>query len=291
MTYRVDVCEVPPQALLRLPRAIRSDRPGEDIAAGMHELSSTVTRAGLTASGPPTITYSESDWPGAATVVDFGVPVEPAPALSMQSGAEVVVHPAMLVARACHRGGYDGLGGAYQNISEWTHRNGYRVVGPPTEAYLVGPDEVNDPNLLVTEIRVPVGPAPVLVADLRTDFDSCLRTTREVLERNEFTIIAEIDLRAAMPEVPVVQSTRETILEICRPAAIARVLAANEYVTSMIPHPVAVREHPGGVAVEAADPTIWAQALDTRELTRAATEIRHRLLTVLSELALATSNL
>ncbi|MEV5646695.1 GyrI-like domain-containing protein [Nocardia sp. NPDC052254] len=289
MTYRVDVCEVPPQALLRLPRAVRADRPGEDIAAGMQELTSTVTRSGLTASGPPTITYSESDRPGGATVVDFGVPIEPASDLSMRSGAEVVVCPANLVARACHRGGYEGLGAAYRSIAEFIRRNGYRVVGPPTEAYLIGPDEVNDPSLLVTEIRVPIGPVPVLVADLRTDFDTALRVTREALRHNGFTIIAEVDPSTALPGVRQLRTIRHTILEICRPSSLAQVLADDDDASAMIPTPVVVREHPGRVAVAAADPSIWAQALDHRGLILAAAEIRRHLVTALSEIDTVTT--
>ena len=289
MTYRVDVCEVPPQALLRLPRAVGADRPGEDIAAGMQELTAAVARAGLTASGPPTITYSAADDPGAATVVDFGVPVEPASALSMQSGAEVVVRPAILVARACHRGSYRGLGGAYRSLAQWTNRNGYRAVGPPTEVYLIGPDEVTDPRLLITEIRLPVAPAPVLVAHVRADFDTVAARTRQVLQRNGFVVLAEMDPVAMLRDAHGPRPPRRVIFEICRPKAAVRAWAADEYAGVMVAHPVVVRERPGVIAVEAADPRIWAQALGDRDLGTIAVDIREHLIAVIAELAPITT--
>ncbi|WP_227981352.1 GyrI-like domain-containing protein [Nocardia spumae] len=289
MRYQVDVCEVPPQALLRLPRAVRADRPGEDVAAGMQELATAVTRAGLTASGPPTITYAETDRPGAATIVDFGVPVEPAPALSMQSGAEVVVRAGFLVARACHRGSYRGLGDAYRSLAEWTNHNGYRAAGPPTEVYLIGPDEVSDPRLLVTEIRLPVAPIPVLVAEAGKDFATALRRAREALRHNGFTILSEIDPLAALPDGRAPHPARHTVLEICRPSALVQAYDTDDCAGVMIPHPVVVRERPAGIVVAAADPTVWAQALADQELSPIAAEVRHHLVAAVAELAAATT--
>lgn len=274
MTYRVDVCEVPAQALLRLPRAISPDRPGADIAAGMQDLSEAVGRAGLTACGPPTITYREVGEPGTATVVEFGIPVEPAPALSLQSGAEVVVRPGILVARACHRGSYRGLGAAYRTLAQWASRNRYRAAGPATEVYLIGPDEVSDPRQLMTEIRLPVAPVPVLIARARTSFDTALHRVRDILRYRGFEILAEFG-----PHTP----SRWTILEVCLPDALARACDADECAAVMIPHRIVVRERTGHVTVEAADPAIWAQALGNPELIAVAAGIRRRLVAVVDE--------
>ncbi|MDN2500318.1 hypothetical protein FHY52_27065 [Nocardia nova] len=285
MDYRVDVCEVPPQALLRLPRAIRADRPGEDITAGMRELFATVTRCGLTASGPTAITYTDTERSAIATSVDFRVPVEPAAELSPASGAEVVVTSGTTVARACHRGSYHDLGAAYRSLAEWVDRNAYRITGPPTEVYLIGPDEVSDPRQLVTEIRLPVAPAPTIVTRVLADFDTALDRTRNALRSNGFTILAEMDLNTARYDGRTRRLAHHTILEICRRNLLAAELAGEDQADMIVPHPVVVRERCDTVVVEALDPTIWARALGDEELLALAADSRRHLITAIDALA------
>ncbi|MBF4998235.1 GyrI-like domain-containing protein [Nocardia sp. BSTN01] len=285
MDYRVDVCEVPPQALLRLPRAIRTDRPGEDITAGMRELFATVARSGLTASGPTAITYTDTERSTVATSVDFRVPVEPAAELSLASGAEVLVTPGTTVARACHHGGYRDLGAAYRSLAEWVDRNAYRVVGPPTEVYLVGPDEVSDPRQLVTEIRLPVAPSPTIVTRVLSDFDTALNRTRNALRSNGFTILAEVDLNTARYDGRTRRLAHHTILEVCRRNLLVAELADDDRADMIVPHPVVVRERCETVVVEAVDPTIWARALDDEELLLLAADSRRHLIAAIDDLA------
>lgn len=287
MDYRVDVCEVPPQALLRLPRAIRADRPGEDITAGMRELFATVTRCGLTASGPTAITYTDTERSAIATSVDFRVPVEPAAELSPASGAEVVVTPGTTVARACHRGSYHDLGAAYRSLAEWVDRNAYRITGPPTEVYLVGPDEVSDPRQLVTEIRLPVAPAPTIVTRVLADYDTALYRTRHALRSNGFTILAEVDLNTARYDGRTRRPAHHhhTILEVCRRNLLAAELAGDDRPDMFVPHPVVVRGRRETVVVEAVDPTIWARALGDDELVALAADSRRHLIAAIDELA------
>ncbi|MCC3313082.1 GyrI-like domain-containing protein [Nocardia africana] len=285
MDYRVDVCEVPPQALLRLPRAIRADRPGEDITAGMRELFATVARSGLTASGPTAITYTDTDGSSIVTSVDFRVPVEPAAELSLASGAEVLVTPGTTVARACHHGGYRDLGAVYRSLAEWVDRNAYRITGPPTEVYLVGPDEVSDPRQLVTEIRLPVAPAPTIVTRVLSDFDTALARTRNTLRANGFTILAEVDLNTARYDGRTRRPAHHTILEVCRRNLLAAELAGDDRADMLVPHPVVVRERHETVVVEALDPTIWARALGDEELLALAADSRRHLITAIDDLA------
>ncbi len=285
MDYRVDVCEVPPQALLRLPRAIRTDRPGEDITAGMRELFATVARSGLTASGPTAITYTDTERSAVATSVDFRVPVEPAAELSLASGAEVLVTPGTTVARACHHGGYRGLGAAYRSLAEWVDRNAYRIIGPPTEVYLVGPDEVSDPRQLVTEIRLPVAPSPTIVTRVLSDFDTALNRTRNALRSNGFTILAEVDLNSARYDGRTRRLAHHTILEVCRRNLLVAELADDDRADMIVPHPVVVRERRETVVVEAVDPAIWARALGDEELLTLAADSRRHLIAAIDDLA------
>ncbi|PSR69670.1 hypothetical protein C8258_00825 [Nocardia sp. MDA0666] len=285
MDYRVDVCEVPPQALLRLPRAIRTDRPGEDITAGMRELFATVARSGLTASGPTAITYTDTERSAVATSVDFRVPVEPAAELSLASGAEVLVTPGTTVARACHHGGYRDLGAAYRSLAEWVDRNAYRIIGPPTEVYLVGPDEVSDPRQLVTEIRLPVAPSPTIVTRVFSDFETALDRTRNALRSNGFAILAEVDLNTARYDGRTRRLAHHTILEVCRRNLLVAELADDDRADMIVPHPVVVRERCETVVVEAVDPAIWARALGDEELLALAADSRRHLIAAIDDLA------
>ncbi|WP_094025057.1 GyrI-like domain-containing protein [Nocardia cerradoensis] len=285
MDYRVDVCEVPPQALLRLPRAIRTDRPGADITAGMRELFATVARSGLTASGPTAITYTDTERSAVATSVDFRVPVEPAAELSLASGAEVLVTPGTTVARACHHGGYRDLGAAYRSLAEWVDRNAYRIIGPPTEVYLVGPDEVSDPRQLVTEVRLPVAPSPTIVTRVLADSGTALDRTRNALRSNGFTILAEVDLNTARYDGRTRRLAHHTILEVCRRNLLVAELADDDGADMIVPHPVVVRERCETVVVEAVDPAIWARALGNEELLTLAADSRRHLIAAIDDLA------
>ncbi len=58
-------------------------------------------------------------------------------------------------ASTTHKGPYEKLGGAYQALTAWVEKNGYRISGPPEELYLNSPEQV-PPAELLTEIRFPV---------------------------------------------------------------------------------------------------------------------------------------
>ncbi|MGK8524969.1 hypothetical protein ACRS6B_27065 [Nocardia asteroides] len=96
--------ESAPEVVLRVPREIRPNPHllGRGHREGMREVTRIVQRAGLTASGVPTITFRQDLPVGEAIVVEFGVPVESAPNLGPSSGAQVVLMPGTLVARTCH---------------------------------------------------------------------------------------------------------------------------------------------------------------------------------------------
>jgi uncharacterized protein (DUF302 family)/effector-binding domain-containing protein len=280
MDYRVSVCDAVPQAVLRLPREIRSNRLGEDVAAGMRELMATVQRAGLTASGPPTITFPEQSFADEVAVVDFGLPVEPAPTLSLRSGAEVIVLPRTLIARTAHRGGYAGLGDAYLALQEWMHDAGYRPVGPPTEAYLVGPDEVTDPHRLITEIRIPVAPAPAIAVHVGAPFAETLERTREALRQQGFGVLTEIDMQATLAARLGAEMEQYVVLGACHPPLAQRALGADRQAGLLLPCNVVVRAVDDGTLVEAVDPGLLVRgtgqdalqpiAEDTRRLLTAA---------------------
>jgi|GEM_PF-1593894 len=284
MSYRVDVCEVVPQAILRIPREIRPDRLGEDIASGMRELAAVAQRAGLTASGAPTLTYQQQLPPNETAVGDFGVPVEPGTTLGPASGAEVVVLPGTQVARTCHRGSYDSLGSAYLALHEWIHESGYRPIGPPTEAYLIGPDEVTDARRLITEIRVPVTPPPSISVQLDAPIADAVQRTREALQQQGFDVLTEIDIQADLREKIGEHLDGYVILSTYNPRLAYRTLQADPEAGLLLSCPVVVRATADGTIVEVADPTILVQATTQSALRTIAQESRRLLGTVLDNL-------
>ncbi|WP_051406946.1 GyrI-like domain-containing protein [Nocardia sp. CNY236] len=260
MEYRVVLVESAPETVLRVPREIRPNPYllGEDVAEGMRELTRIAQRAGLTASGAPTITFTHELPADESIAVDFGVPVEPAPNLGPSYGAQVVVMPGTLVARTCHHGSYRDLGAAYLALQDWMREAGYRPIGPPTEAYLIGPDEVTDPRRLLTEIRLPVARAPTIAVHLASPFDDVVERTRKALRQQGLSVIAEIDIRAMLRENIGEHIENYVMLSVCDPRSVHQALLADRH-AGLQPYGVVVRSVDTGTLVEATDPEAQAR--------------------------------
>ncbi|MET9289260.1 DUF302 domain-containing protein [Nocardia beijingensis] len=286
MEYQIALVESAPETVLRMARGLRADPGllGEDIAEGMREVTRIVRRAGLVASGAPTITFRDDPPGGDAVPVEFGVAVEPAPNLGPGSGAQVVVLPGTLVARTCHRGSYRDLGAAYQALREWLRDSGYRPIGPPTEAYLVGPDEVTDPRRLLTEIRLPVAPVATVAVHLDAPFDETVRRTRDALRAAELVVLAEVDLRATLREQIGEQIENYMLLSVCHPRLTHRALLADRHAGAMFSCGVVVRSTGAGTQVEVADPELLVCVTAAPGLRSDAGELRRQLTAALATL-------
>ncbi|MVU78306.1 DUF302 domain-containing protein [Nocardia sp. ET3-3] len=284
MEYRVNVCETAPQAVLRIPLEIRPDLLSDGIVSGMDRLAEVAEKAGLVASGAPTITFHRELPSEESIVVDFGLPIEAAPALGPSSGAELVIQPQSLVARTCHRGSYAEIDAGYRALREWLRQEGYRPIGPPTEAYLIGPDEVSDPRLLITEIRIPVAPAPSIAVHLDTGFDEAVEATRNALREHGFGVVTEFDLQAALRERAGEHIEEYVILGACNPQLAGRALDADREAGLLLPCNVVVRADETGVVVEAADPDLLVHVMARPELAPVAAEARRMLAAALSDL-------
>ncbi|RDI68268.1 DUF302 domain-containing protein [Nocardia pseudobrasiliensis] len=290
MNYRVDVCEAVPQAILRVPRQIRTDRLGEDLSSGMRALGAAVRRAGLTASGSPAICYRDEPATDDAILVDFEIPVEPGTMLGPASGAEVTIAPAALVARTCHRGGYGGLPSAYLALEQWMRESGYRPIGRATEVYLVGPDEVTDPGRLITEVRIPVTPPLALAVELTDPFDEVVRSTREALSDQGFGILTEMDVQAILREKLGEDIDRYLILGVCNPGLAARALRADPRAGLLLPCNVVIRATRPTTMVETADPRVLPQVIQQPDLAEIAEQAHRLLLAALDRLRSAGSD-
>ncbi|MRH87612.1 DUF302 domain-containing protein [Nocardia sp. SYP-A9097] len=284
MEYRVTLCETAPQTVVRVPLEIRPDLLTEGIVNGMRRLEEAAAQAGLTASGAPTITFHRELPADDSITVDFGLPIEAAPALGPSSGAQLVIQPSVLVARTSHRGGYDGIDAAYRALREWLSEAACRPIGPPTEAYLIGPDEVSDPRQLITEIRIPVAPSPAIAVHLTMNWPDAVALTRNALQRAGFRVLTETDMQAVLREQVGEHIEEYLILGVCHPRLAAQGLDADRQAGLLLPCNVVLRADETGIVVEAADPSIMVRATSQRELESVADETHHLLVSALGSL-------
>lgn len=156
MSYPISVVEIPSATAMHAHRIVHADRISNDVAAGMGDLFGQVAAAGLKPVGPPAITYLGDFRPGGELEAEFSVPVDEQELDVKSAGAQVKTDPASTVAQTLHRGNYETIEGAYSALTDWIANSPYSAGGPPTEVYLVGPDQVSDPDALVTEIRIPL---------------------------------------------------------------------------------------------------------------------------------------
>lgn len=288
MEYQVALVESAPEAVLRVPREVRPNLLGQDIAEGMREVTRIVQRAGLTASGAPTITFHDDMPADEAIAVEFGIPVEPAPNLGPSSGAQVVVMAGTLVARTCHRGSYHDLGAAYQALRQWMHEGGYRPIGPPTEAYLIGPDEVTDPRRLLTEIRVPVTPATTIAVHLDAPFGIAVERTKEALQHHGLMVTAEVDIQATLKANGGRDIEDYLVVDVCDPSLAYRALLTDRQAGLVMSSRIVVRAIESGTAIEVIDPDVLMGILGRVGLRSVADELRQRLTVALDSLRDAT---
>jgi effector-binding domain-containing protein len=63
--------------------------------------------------------------------------------------------PGMEMACAVHNGSYNTMNPAYTAIAKWIEANGYKIIGPSREVYIVGGNNQEDESY-VTEVQFPV---------------------------------------------------------------------------------------------------------------------------------------
>jgi DNA-binding transcriptional MerR regulator len=93
--------------------------------------------------------------------VEAFLPVVDAPLLSPRArsaGVQVGELPATEVAVLAHVGSYDHIDETYRRLGAWVAANAEPADLPVRERYLVGPDEVDDPDGYRTEISWPIHP-------------------------------------------------------------------------------------------------------------------------------------
>ncbi|MDQ1136612.1 DNA-binding transcriptional MerR regulator [Microbacterium sp. SORGH_AS 1204] len=77
--------------------------------------------------------------------------------LGRGNGFSVADLPPQRVAWTTHRGPYEGIESALEEVGRWIAHRGLRRVGPPFNLYVVGPGRQLDPSKWMTEVNIPIG--------------------------------------------------------------------------------------------------------------------------------------
>ncbi len=120
---------------------------------------------------------------------------------------------------------------------------------------------------------------------LALGFEEALRHVTEVLAREGFGIITEIDVTATLKNKINVMFRPYRILGACNPALAYEALRLEDKVGTMLPCNVIVQElAPGHVEVAAVDPVASMMAIDNAELQAKAGMVRAKLKQVIESL-------
>lgn len=153
--YDVILKSLPAQHVMTLRETIPTF---DHVGAVWNETMQSLQMAGATMIAPPFCLYYDEVFTAADMDIEFAFPVAAtSPSIiDLPGGRQMNTRDLPTIQQAAcaiHKGDYSGLNNAYTAIGRWIEANGYRVVGPPREVYLVGGCALED---AVTEIQFPV---------------------------------------------------------------------------------------------------------------------------------------
>ncbi len=154
MAYDVHLRETQPQPVAAVRGRVAWAELRGFISGALIEIFGLAGEQGFRFAGPPYGIYHNVDSSEAEVELEIGMPVaEPVDA----SGRVVATAiPGGLTAATVHCGPYEDVAPAYRALGEWVQEHGHETSGPPREIYIVGPDQVQDPGALRTEIVWPI---------------------------------------------------------------------------------------------------------------------------------------
>lgn len=120
---------------------------------------------------------------------------------------------------------------------------------------------------------------------LSLSFDAAVARTMDALKKEGFGVISDIDIKETLKKKIGVDYPSYRILGACNPALAYEALKLENKVGTMLPCNVVVRDAGNGqTEVAAIDPVASMQAIDNRELKRAAEQVRAKLEKVVAHL-------
>ncbi|WP_405182778.1 DUF302 domain-containing protein [Nocardia sp. NBC_01377] len=285
MSHRITVAQSAPHTRLELRHAVRAEQAGDDIGAGMRQLYELAGRIGLVPTGPPSTTYHGEFGPGHTTEADFGLPVTAGPVDGTTEQITVRRTEPMRFAYVTHHGGYEHIGTAYRDLYDWIGASNLYACGPPTEVYLVAPDEAVHPNDLVTEIRLPVVTRPDLAIRLPATLPKAVTLVRNTLTDKGFTVLTEVDARATFQAGPGTAMQDCRILGAYNAELAHRALELDPRAGLLLSFNIVLRADGETTIIEAVDPLRLVDTEDQAALAAIARDARSRLVSVIEAVA------
>ena len=154
MSYEIHLRETRPQPAASIRgRAAWADL-GTFVPAAIMEIFKAAGDQGARFAGPAYAIYHSAEGTEVEVDLEVGMPAdEPIQPIGRVVAATI---PGGTVAWTVHAGRYEEVAPAYRALGEWVQEHGHETAGPPREVYIVGPDQVQDPGALRTEIVWPI---------------------------------------------------------------------------------------------------------------------------------------
>jgi len=129
--------------------------PYDEVPVLMGEVVGFIMAKGLQMMGPPFGVYfnSPNEVPVEELMYEVGMPF--AGEAEEEGRVKIKVNPEQLVLSTIYKGPYSECGTALGALAQHAYKNGYEIVGPPTETYLSDPNETPEKDL-ITEVWFPV---------------------------------------------------------------------------------------------------------------------------------------
>lgn len=121
--------------------------------------------------------------------------------------------------------------------------------------------------------------------EIKSDFDDVVKLVRESLKNEGFGVLTEIDIHEKLKEKLNVDFRKYKILGACNPPYAYKALQKEDKIGTMLPCNVIIQELDNNdIEVAAVDPVASMQAVKNEELAYIATEIKEKLMRVISSL-------
>lgn len=120
---------------------------------------------------------------------------------------------------------------------------------------------------------------------ISAEFDNAIELVKEALKSEGFGVLSTIDIQQKLKEKLDVDFRKYTILGACNPSSAHNALQQEDKIGTMLPCNVIIQEiGENQVEIAAVDPTASMMAIDNKELTRIANDIKAKLERVIASL-------
>jgi effector-binding domain-containing protein len=111
---------------------------GPALGEAFGQLYGHLAMRGVDPAGPPFVIYHSEPVPDLPLDIEVCAPI--AAPTDAPAGCSVGYVPGGTFATLVHRGPYETISGAYEELAAWAGRHHRELVGPPRETYLSEPD-------------------------------------------------------------------------------------------------------------------------------------------------------